>query len=96
MRKRVTRRHTRSPMCEFCFGPLETAATPQNPSATITASSLARCASCVSIRRGPQWGYLLDFDPCMNVRSSLCIFMRSIRVSMPKSVNAITSSLVFP
>jgi hypothetical protein len=36
-------------MCEFCFGPLETAATPQNPSATITASSLARCASCMNL-----------------------------------------------
>jgi hypothetical protein len=49
MRKSVTRRLTKSPMCEYCFGPLETAATPQNPSATITAKSLARCASCINL-----------------------------------------------
>jgi hypothetical protein len=47
MRKPITRRHTKPPMCELCYEPLETAATAQNPSATITANSLARCSSCM-------------------------------------------------
>jgi len=34
-------------MCELCYEPLERAATAQNPSATITANSLARCSSCM-------------------------------------------------
>jgi hypothetical protein len=47
MRKPITRRRTKSPLCELCNEPLETAATAQNPSATITANSLARCSSCM-------------------------------------------------
>jgi hypothetical protein len=33
--------------CDLCDGPLETAATAQNPSATIRANSLVRCPSCL-------------------------------------------------
>ena len=46
MTKPVTRRRTQPPLCELCYEPVETAATAQNPSATITANSLARCSSC--------------------------------------------------
>src|SRR5260221_79832 len=47
MRKPTTRRRTKPPTCLLCGEPLETAATTQNPSATITANSLARCPSCM-------------------------------------------------
>jgi hypothetical protein len=47
MRTSITRRRTKPPLCELCYEPLETAATTQNPSATITANSLARCPSCM-------------------------------------------------
>lgn len=47
MRKPVTRRSTKHSTCQLCGGPLETAATTQNPSATIRANSLARCPSCL-------------------------------------------------
>jgi len=47
MRKPTTRRRTKPPLCELCYEPLETAATAQNPSATITANSFARCPSCL-------------------------------------------------
>ena len=47
MRKPITRRRTKVPTCQLCGEPLETAATAQNPSATVTASSLARCPSCM-------------------------------------------------
>jgi hypothetical protein len=47
MRKPITRRRTKSPLCELCNEPLETAATAQNPSATITANNLVRCSSCM-------------------------------------------------
>src|ERR1700730_14013180 len=47
MRKPITRRRSKPPTCELCGAPLETAATAQNPSATIRANSLARCPSCM-------------------------------------------------
>jgi hypothetical protein len=47
MRKPITRRRAKSPLCELCYEPLETVATGQNLSATITANSLARCSSCM-------------------------------------------------
>jgi len=47
MRKPITRRSTKPSTCLLCGEPLETAATTQNPSATITANSLARCPSCL-------------------------------------------------
>jgi len=47
MRKPPTRRRTEPPTCQLCGDPLETAATAQNPSATITANNLARCPSCM-------------------------------------------------
>lgn len=47
MRQPITGKYTRPPICQTCLVPLETAATAQNPSATITANSLARCPSCL-------------------------------------------------
>jgi hypothetical protein len=47
MRKPISRRRTKPPTCQLCDEPLETAATTQNPSATIRANSLARCPSCM-------------------------------------------------
>ena len=47
MRKPITQRRTKPPTCKWCDEPLETAATAQNPSATIRANSLARCPSCM-------------------------------------------------
>jgi hypothetical protein len=47
MREPTTRKRTKSPLCELCHEPLETATTAQNPSATITANSLARCSACM-------------------------------------------------
>ena len=47
MRKSITRTRSKPSSCELCGTPLETAATAQNPSATITANSLARCPSCM-------------------------------------------------
>ena len=47
MRKSITRRCTKPPTCQLCGDLLETAATAQNPSATIRANSLTRCPSCV-------------------------------------------------
>jgi hypothetical protein len=44
---RITRKRGTPPMCESCGNPLETAATTQNPSATIMPYSLARCPSCL-------------------------------------------------
>jgi hypothetical protein len=47
MRQSITRKRSKLPTCEQCGGPLETAATAHNPSATIAANSLARCPSCL-------------------------------------------------
>ena len=44
---KITRKRSTPPKCESCGSPLETAATTQNPSATIMANSLARCPSCL-------------------------------------------------
>ena len=47
MRKPITRKRSKPPTCQLCGEPLETAATAQNPSATIRANSLTRCPSCM-------------------------------------------------
>ena len=50
----------------------------------------------VSIRRRPQASYLSPSERLSSVGSSLYILMRSIRFSIPKSVNAITPSSPTP
>jgi hypothetical protein len=47
MRKPMTRKRSKPPTCDRCGVPLETAVTAQNPSAAITANSLARCPTCM-------------------------------------------------
>lgn len=47
MKEPCTRRYTKPLTCQLCGESLETAVTAQNPSATITANSLARCPCCM-------------------------------------------------
>ena len=59
MRQPTARKHAKPPTCEpptcepptcdTCGGPLETAATVRNPSATIRPNSLARCPACLRL-----------------------------------------------
>jgi uncharacterized protein with PIN domain len=46
MRQSIIPKLSNPPVCEHCSESLETAATAQNPSATIRENSLARCPSC--------------------------------------------------
>jgi hypothetical protein len=79
MGKPITQRCAKPPTCQLCGEPLETAATAQNPSATIRANSLAHCSSCmvlfvigVDLRPSPD---LSDdeaaFDSAMNADSEV-------------------------
>ena len=44
---KITRKRSTPPKCKSCGSPLETAATTQNPSATIMPLQYARCPSCL-------------------------------------------------
>jgi hypothetical protein len=55
MRQSITRKRSKTPMCDQCGGPLETAATARNPSAEIRANSIASCPSCMCL-------FLVDAD----------------------------------
>lgn len=47
MRQSITPKPANPPVCDHCGESLETAATAQNPSATVKANNLARCPSCL-------------------------------------------------
>jgi hypothetical protein len=75
----MSRKRSTPPLCDRCGVPLETAATAQNPSAAITANSLARCPTClvlfvVGVDLQPVPDSRLDpdsFDAAMNANAEI-------------------------
>jgi len=104
MRKPTTRRRAKPPTCQLCGELLETAATAQNPLATITAKCLARCPSCMILfvidadRRSisPEFSEDEDeFDTAMNANPEVKEWaMKTLETSRIRAVAEIKAECV--